>query len=123
MQKKSYAVSPRIFDSCKTAAEEACRQAQADILVNCFGLTSFEVRTDGSICCTFKHRSKDDMSEETRHYYLKPENTPEENLRVLMDARAQQRWYQTVRDESQAIPMDAGAKALATAEEAAAANA
>lgn len=116
-QKKNYTGSSHFSSSADyQKAESLCLAAQEDILVKCFGLTSFEVQNDGSICCTFKHRSKDDLSEETRACILKPENTPEENLRILMDARAQQRWYQKQRDETQAIPVDAGEKALAAAE-------
>lgn len=104
------------MDSSKPSVEEACHTAQADILVKCLGATKFEVTQEGAVICIFEHRSKDDLSNELRTCVLRPNSSPEENLQALLNARAQQRWYQKQRDETQAIPVNAGEKALQAAE-------
>ena len=80
------------------------RNGMSDALKNFFGVSSAYAEPDKcAITCGFVARSSDGAGEEKRSFIISTQNSPEQNMQILLSALAQKRWYETCRDGSQFI--------------------
>lgn len=71
-----------------------------------FGVDAIEMSVDhkNEIRCRFDATAPD-QSKEVRWVTISTENSPEENMAILADARQRQAWYETSRHEVPGIPV------------------
>lgn len=77
------------------------------VLVNFFGVTNIDSGEQNaeSITCHFDARASDG-SHESRPVKIHRENTPEQNMEILFEARRRQAWYQNCRHEQAGIDVE-----------------
>ncbi len=85
--------------------KEGRKEGLREALECFFGVTRAQAHDlIGPIQCFFKAEARDGMSTEERMVEINPANSPEENMAILADALARQRWYASYRENVPGTP-------------------
>lgn len=95
-------------DSSQQYLDEGWSRGIRWIMCQFFGATavvSHDYR-DGKITINFVSRNSDNTARQERVYDLRGSNTPEENMRILLEARQRQAWFQRHSDDVDVSDID-----------------
>ena len=98
-------------DSAQRYYDEGHEKGIAWILREFIGATSVFSwdPTEKSIQVRFVALNQDETAREERLYILRASNSPEENMRILLEARKRQAWFQRHSDEVDVSDIDPNA--------------